>query len=440
MDAAPSVAVVVPRRPDGGRRDLLWAFCRPQWEQFGWPIIESEDLSGPFNRSAAINAGVARSDAEVILVVDGDVVIEAGQVVAAVERAADSGRLVLAYSEYVALTERFTDRVIAGFDGDWRPGCEFRMHRHVSSVLALPRHLFDRVGGFDERFVGWGWDDVAFHAACKAAAGVERVPGTVWHLCHPPAVENDPNGGSYRSTPAYVAGAALAQRYCSCDTPEDVERVAGEDRGGDQVVAVVLTTGTRSTLEATIESFDSQVTGPVGRRLIVVDGATRPRFDGWDVVNVRAGGFGAAVAAGTRLAVGSGQPWVFWCEDDFTFNRPVDLRELQAEMDAYPDLAQLSLMRQAWYPHELAAGGVVEAKPAAFTARGRHLRQRDYWTTNPHLTRRLFLAANEWPQGRWSEATFAQQVFEDAEVAAGVWGDGTPWVTHIGVEKAGTGY
>ena len=436
MDVSPSVAIVVPRRPDGGRRDVLWSFCRPRWEQFGYPIVEGEHLSGPFNRSAAINTAVAETDSDVVLVVDGDVVIDPAQVVAAVDLAARTGKLVPAYTDYVALTEAFTERVLGGFDGNWRPGREFSMANHVSSVLAVPRSLFDRVGGFDERFTGWGWDDVAFHAACKAAAGVERVKGTVWHLWHPPAAENDENGVSYRNTPAYLAGAALADRYCT-DNPDVI---AAESRAADQVVAVILTTGTRDTLERTVESFDAQVSGPIGRKMIVVDGKAQPSFDGWETVNVRAGGYGAAVAAGIRVAVGSGQPWVFWSEDDFLFDRPADLGELQAEMDDHPDLVQMSLLRQAWYRHELDAGGVVEADPDAFECRGRHLRHRAYWTMNPHLTRRLFLAGHPWPKGKWSEAQFAERVFAESHTHAGVWGDGSPWVTHIGEVKAGRGY
>lgn len=433
------VAVCVPRRADGGPRDALWEFCRPFWEHLGWPVFEGESPDGPFNRSAAINDAVRRAGPrDVYVIADTDVVIDPGRAIAGVEAAVETGRLVMPFTTYMALTEAFTAKILAErYDGSWKPGVHLRMTNHVSSVLAVSSELWEQSGGFDDRFVGWGWDDLAFHHACSKFGRPVRLTGSVWHLWHPTAPENTKGGADYRCTPSYVAGCELARRYRHT---QDLPAMLAEPRTPDQVVAVVLTTGTRDTLEQTIESFDRQVSGPIGRKVIVVDGKAKPTFDGWETVNVRGGGFGPATAAGIRVAIGSGQPWVFWCEDDFTFNEPVDLTELQAEMDAHPDLVQLSLLRQAWYPHELDAGGIVEANPDAFEQRGRHLRQRDYWTTNPHLTRRLFLAGNEWPKGKWSEAAFTKQILKDPDVAFGVWGDGTPSVTHIGETKAGSGY
>ena len=58
------VAILTPRRPDGGRRDELWSFCRRWWtERFpDWEIHEA-DVSGVFNRGAAINAARRRGAA-----------------------------------------------------------------------------------------------------------------------------------------------------------------------------------------------------------------------------------------------------------------------------------------------------------------------------------------------------------------------------------------
>jgi predicted glycosyltransferase involved in capsule biosynthesis len=82
---------------------------------------------------------------------------------------------------------------------EWHPNT-------FSGVLAVPRALWDAVGGFDERFVGWGFEDLAFWSACTAlAGGFERIPGRMIHLWHPKGVES----GHDR----YAANEELGRRY-----------------------------------------------------------------------------------------------------------------------------------------------------------------------------------------------------------------------------------
>jgi predicted glycosyltransferase involved in capsule biosynthesis len=76
-----------------------------------------------------------------------------------------------------------------------------------SGVTAIPRGLWDAVGGYDERFVGWGWEDLSLWSACCALAGYERVPGPIYHLWHPRSWEQ--NEGS----PDHPRNQVLGERY-----------------------------------------------------------------------------------------------------------------------------------------------------------------------------------------------------------------------------------
>ena len=420
-----NVAIIVPRRPDGGRRDQLWTFCREWYEALGWRIFEGAGPSGPFNRGAALNEAADRAlDAgqsnrrpvDVLVVLDGDVLVPRPLLVEAVERANETGKLVTPYDRYAALNSEMTDRAMDEYRGDWSRGVELWMDNHVSSVLAVPVSLWRDVHGFDERIQGWGWDDLAFWSACSGMGGTpERLHGIVWHLWHPKVGENTQGSGVYRSTPDYLAGQALCARYESAaDHPVKMGKIMAERNGAtaNDAVVTVLTTGTRGYLADTVASIDEMVSGPIARKLLIVDGAVHPEFEGWDVVNISAGGYRQAMAGVYHHAMGSGQPWVFHSEDDFTFNRPVDLRAMQVEMDAFPDLAQLSLLRQSWFEPEIEAGGILEMHGREqFEPRGLHLRHAAYWTTNPHLIRRSLMARYPWPQKRWSESAYGQAVF-----------------------------
>ena len=427
--------IVVPRLADGGERDRLWAYCRRHFEGH-------HEGDGPFNRSAAINRA-AEGDWDFAVILDSDTIVEAEQIISGIELAEETAAAVLPFQTRNMLSEPGTAEILGGHVGNWDRWIKVREGaRHVSSCVVVPRALGDEVGGFDERFEGWGGEDDAFHAACRALGGVRRLNGAAWHLWHAPSPHHN------RSTPLYRQALRLTQRYQQAATTEfEMRRLLAEPRSPDQVAVVALTTGDRDTLAATIASAEESLIGPIGRRLICVDGppvrveAVEDAYPSWDVERIHAGGYPKAVAAAIEQALGCGQPWVFWLEDDFTFNEPVDLLAMQEIIDR-EGLAQLSLMRQPWYEPEIEAGSVIAASPDAFTQRDGFVEHAAYWTMNPMLTRRSLLAEHRWPQGRNSERRFGASVFADQRMRAGILGliDDPPRVEHIGVVQAGTGY
>jgi hypothetical protein len=174
----------------------------------------------------------------------------------------------------------------------------------------------------------------------------------------------------------------------------------------------------------------------------------RSEFAGFEVVSTagRSGFAGAYRSAWSWLRGHNRNPWVFSTEDDFTFDRPVDIAAMIGVMGARP-LAQLALRRQPWNDAERAAGGIVEQHPDDYAewadGGSAWLEHRRFFTTNPHLTRADFIATHEWPEGDQSEGRFGVDLFgSEPETRCGFWGsrDSGVWVTHIGAERAGTGY
>jgi hypothetical protein len=192
------VVVLVPRRADNGWRDQLWAFCRDRWEQEfpDWRIVEGEHRAdeGLFNRSAAVNrAAAAAGDWDVAVIIDSDIVADRRGVETAVRVAANSRVLAVSHDERVMLSKRFTQAVLKGsvkqawdspqsYDRIWSGSWET-----CSCCTVVPRGLWDKVGGFDEQFVGWGNEDWAFRLACETFcdAPMVRVATKLYHLWHP---------------------------------------------------------------------------------------------------------------------------------------------------------------------------------------------------------------------------------------------------------------
>lgn len=449
---ADTVAIVTPRRSDGGRRDELWEFCRRWWtERFpDWPIIEA-DVPGVFNRGAAINEAVRQAgDVDVLLIVDGDVVAEPEQVQAAVDRAAETSRLTFAFTRYKALERTMTDKVLAGYSGSWERGGRFTMDNHQSSIIAITRETYEDLDGFDERCEGWGQDDLIFAQCARIRhGGCERIAGTVWHLWHPVSPHRA------KGDPHQRAADALARRYLAATTSAEIsklvlDRYAARKGAG---VLVVITDGRRDCIEQSLPAALVNLKGiDLGHTVICDDSGDleyqswlRWRFPGVDVVaGGKRGGFAKAVRRAWETALGYGQPWVFWLEDDFIIPEPVDLGAMATVMEANPHLTQIVLKRQAWFPDELDAGGVIETNPDAYTDCSDGVNrwtehQLGHWT-NPMLMHRSFLAAHTWPDCAGSEARFSRQVMTGAARSA-FWGHRSdpPLVDHVGV-RHGTGY
>lgn len=216
--------ILVPRRADRGHRDKLWEFCKARWAQHfpDMPIIEGHHNDGPFNRSAAVNtAARTAGDWDVALIIDSDTVSDPRCVTQAVHLAATTGLLVVAHDERIMLNKVATDRILRGYDGNWRGKnmVERVWMDSVSCAVAVSRPLWDTVGGMDELFIGWGREDTAFRIACEAYSGpMIRVAGECFHLWHPEAAEVD------AKHPLRVANEQRHQSYIAARWNRDAVR------------------------------------------------------------------------------------------------------------------------------------------------------------------------------------------------------------------------
>lgn len=151
-------------------------------------------------------------------------------------------------------------------------------------------------------------------------------------------------------------------------------------------------------------------------------------------------GFAGAIQAGWDGVLETGCEFVFHLESDFTFNRPVMLDAMRGALIANPHLVQMALLRQPWNEQEKAAGGIVAMHPGDYERAGRWLEHRRNFTTNPSLYPR-WVCERGWPQRSESEGHFGIDLIAgDESLRFAYWGDGSEWVTHIGVARAGTGY
>lgn len=224
------VVILVPRREGFRDRDILWAWVRDWWQRSlpEFEIFEGNHTDGQFNRSCAINRAAGLADWkqpkpwDVAIIIDSDIICDAERVRQGVALAIESGRMVLPFNVRYDLNEAGSKKVMGGYAGDWKPFIRHTYNNIVSCVNIVTRKLWDAVGGFDEGFVGWGFEDNAFTASCRAMSGGPelRIPGDLWHMYHATAKEGK------RGTETHRRNRARADLYLlNQDDPDAIRKL-----------------------------------------------------------------------------------------------------------------------------------------------------------------------------------------------------------------------
>jgi len=176
----------------------------PVWSRPSPRLVRQEDLG--FRAAAARNVGAAAGDGEVLVFLDGDTVPSLDFVRRlSAWPAALPDALAVGTRHHVDLNRWDTRRLVAWLDGSepapsaltdpaWlddgyrasRSLLDADDHSYrfvISAVMACSRRLFDELGGFDERFVGYGGEDweLAFRAANAGAVLVHEPRAVAWH-------------------------------------------------------------------------------------------------------------------------------------------------------------------------------------------------------------------------------------------------------------------
>ena len=207
--------VVIPWRPQPSRLAALAAVTSWYGENLEGADIRLVDCDDPvFNLSQARNIGIAGVDDpdEVVVIGDADTLPERGALLAAIDGAADSGRVHLPYDEYRWLGASGTAQFAAGTPLDL---CDFELVRGAcSGVYVTTPRTWASHGGQDERFRGWGFEDAAWYVAHETLLGEapRRHPGAVYALHHETQL---------REGPQYDLNAALMDRYTASAESRD---------------------------------------------------------------------------------------------------------------------------------------------------------------------------------------------------------------------------
>jgi predicted glycosyltransferase involved in capsule biosynthesis len=195
-----------PKTTDVRTRNLAW--LKHYWKVNlpGAELIigDDPDTSRPFSKSVAINRAVAHSKGDVLVLVDADGFLDADSVIHCAESIRHARKRgfklwFVPYRKFYRLTDPATIRMLNS--NPMKPhvfpepmpkediigGTDPKVaHWHGALIQIMPREAFETVGGWDERFSGWGGEDHAAMRAMDTLYGPHKtLPGKVLHFWHP---------------------------------------------------------------------------------------------------------------------------------------------------------------------------------------------------------------------------------------------------------------
>jgi len=201
----PKISLLVPFKSDNRERKRAFRWLREYWKH---ELPEAEFIVGhsrstPFCKTEALNNAADKATGKVLVILDADAYLD-GEVI---ERCAD--RIIeeldnhlwyVPYRKLYRLNKRAT-YIITSTDpadpmeipnpppDDWLDDNGHKAgygHRYGAMVMMFPREALDTLGCFDERFRGWGGEDVALLRALDTLWGKHKTTrNPIYHLWHP---------------------------------------------------------------------------------------------------------------------------------------------------------------------------------------------------------------------------------------------------------------
>jgi hypothetical protein len=150
-----------------------------------------------FNRSKTRNQLAKSAKGEILVFLDADTAWVPDQLHESIYAVKNLGGWSFPYTRYCALTEPGSHRfmsegpdALTPIDFEYVFPSPETPEPSVGGCVVVDRKAFDTVAGYDERFIGWGFEDRAFSIALETMVGSPvRIPGSIYHLWHPDPVE-----------------------------------------------------------------------------------------------------------------------------------------------------------------------------------------------------------------------------------------------------------
>jgi glycosyltransferase involved in cell wall biosynthesis len=174
----------------------------PQLEKTLAPLCDRYIFAynpGPYNRGWAFNIGAALAGGNTgtLCLIDADFLVQPDFLSRGLRSVQDGHRALLPYSKVIYMDEVSTRRAIeARFNDPLKPldvkGYQGRVFTtSQGGSMWVEAALYQEIGGYEERFRGWGREDREFWHRLSRATAISRLDESMLHLNHPSPAMTD---------------------------------------------------------------------------------------------------------------------------------------------------------------------------------------------------------------------------------------------------------
>lgn len=202
---SPKISLLIPFNATDPQRKKVFKWVKKYWKSEipGVEIIIGQSSLSPFCKTNALNNAVKKSSGKVLVIMDADAYIEGAVISNCADRILEDLENNLWYVPYrnlYRLTQSVTEELLNS--APWNPlplpspplpymvenlGHSSKYgNRYGAMCMMFPREAYNILGGFDERFVGWGGEDVAILRALDTLFGKHKTTDNdIFHMWHP---------------------------------------------------------------------------------------------------------------------------------------------------------------------------------------------------------------------------------------------------------------
>jgi predicted glycosyltransferase involved in capsule biosynthesis len=199
-----NLSIIIPISLSDESRIRAFKFVEKFYQQM---FPEAELLIGvcnelPFPKAKTINKAVETSTGEILIIADADILIDPLLLRQAVKEL-ETHTWVIPFQRVLNITKESTQELLK-VKPQWplplKVETRTRQFMGNGGINVVNRKHFEMVGGFDERFVGWGGEDDAFAYSLNHLCGhAKRLDAPVYHLWH-----ERHNTGNYEANVNYL--------------------------------------------------------------------------------------------------------------------------------------------------------------------------------------------------------------------------------------------